>query len=903
MGSKISGGIINILVDSDISICTQAGDISFTESLEIPFQLISEAKLEVTLLEGAASSATFAADLVVELKISGEVSCYMNALPVKIRGLRITVKDRDLARDLGREFLEPRHFKKASQSKETIAIVSGFDDAVCLQESEVVEDSNDEHTIFRHDPALTRPREKSQDDAQSVEVNNFIEQSPQDNQTREPDTQLNPGLEEHVAEDIDSHAEPIYEDNQDEIGSCVPFRSSAPARLSHHAGNDSRASVDKENDRRQDVDLQVNVSKRAHGGKHPLQPPTVPEAPSHEDSENITEPPTSPVAPPVAPAQPKPTSTRSKAKAKPKDKKTVLKTEVPKEEVKRVKKYSLKPKAAVLIIKAAASKQVAAPKTSAPRASVSKAGPKVSAPKPISASKPATVPKLDSTSKAASGLVARAPKKTTSKLLVLKKPVVKEFPKRPACQSRANFPVLDPKPQQKQNAPARPEGRAAMSLDLDAHEVLMQDGMATNRHVSRLSKALADIDDIEQLDATFGELIQTSLIYQPPHVTTQTQSSSSPVVQSTPTPAQEEAHSPGQFLPGVMSVLSKSDIDQTPNVEIQSESSPSSLNRVTPTPLPAQEVSTGEYFIPEATTVPSEILAGPIGPRRSPRLSSRYSSREASVAVSSIPAMAPRLVRKPLFIDLNDNDEPEYQGGSSDDNRPSRADEAPLFDDHLARKTPLISFGAKGPRNQGIGGSKKSSLQRIRRIRQVEEPDTRPPPTQRYMRMHSDKRKRDKEDAPVLENNKRQQISRLQKSKDKTFIATKELPLAFREAEDHIMPRNHPAPRNVARFGSQGSRVNENGSPRGYSNSLREHTSYKAIARKVLTDARPTAMNGEETGDGFFHCGDDEGNMAESDQGFLLHLPAASPSSFRVQPWSPRPDEEVVKQYIINKIG
>jgi hypothetical protein len=189
MGSKISGGIINILVDSDISICTQAGDISFTDSLEIPFQLISEAKLEVTLLEGAASSATSAADLVVELKISGEVSCYMNALPVKIRGLRITVRDRDLARDLGREFVEPRHFKKASQSKETIAIVSGFDGAVYPQENEVIEDSNEERTIFR---TLTRPREKSQYDAQSVEVNNFIEQSPQDNQTREPDTQLNP---------------------------------------------------------------------------------------------------------------------------------------------------------------------------------------------------------------------------------------------------------------------------------------------------------------------------------------------------------------------------------------------------------------------------------------------------------------------------------------------------------------------------------------------------------------------------------------------------------------------------------------------------------------------------------------------------------------------------------------
>ena len=205
--------------------------MSFTESLEIPLQLISDAKIEDTLLEGLASSATSAVDLVVELKITGDVSCYMNALPVKIGGLRITVKDEDLANDIGLEFLGVKSTQKASQSKETIAIASAFHDAVSPQESEVVRDSNEERTKLRADPALPQPREKSQDDAESIEFNNFIELSPQDNQTRETNTQLNPGHEELVAEDIDSAAEPIYKDNQDNKGDGVPFRSSAPARL------------------------------------------------------------------------------------------------------------------------------------------------------------------------------------------------------------------------------------------------------------------------------------------------------------------------------------------------------------------------------------------------------------------------------------------------------------------------------------------------------------------------------------------------------------------------------------------------------------------------------------------------------------------------------------------------
>ena len=94
------------------------------------------------------------------------------------------------------------------------------------------------------------------------------------------------------------------------------------------------------------------------------------------------------------------------------------------------------------------------------------------------------------------------------------------------------------------------------------------------------------------------------------------------------------------------------------------------------------------------------------------------------------------------------------------------------------------------------------------------------------------------------------------------------------------MPRNHPASRSTARFGSQGSRVNENGSPCGNSNSLKDQTNYKAIVRKVLTDKRSQQqLNGEDNCDSFLHYDDDEGlNVVESDQGFVLNLPATSSS-------------------------
>ena len=80
--------------------------------------------------------------------------------------------------------------------------------------------------------------------------------------------------------------------------------------------------------------------------------------------------------------------------------------------------------------------------------------------------------------------------------------------------------------------------------------------------------ALADIDDIDQLDASFGELIQTSLIYQPSQVTMQTESSSSPMVQGTPVPAQGEADSPGLLIPEVIHVVSKNNKNQSPHAGV-----------------------------------------------------------------------------------------------------------------------------------------------------------------------------------------------------------------------------------------------------------------------------------------------------------------------------------------------
>jgi hypothetical protein len=883
-GRRISGGIINILVDGDISICTQPSDVSFTESLEIPFQLIAKAKLEDTILQGAASYATSAIDLVVELKANSDVCCYMNALPVNIDGIRFTVNDEDLADEMGQDFLRGKSTQKASQSQETIAIADSFHDALCPEDDEFSRDSNEERTKCCLDPAVLRPREDTQDDEQETELNNFIEESPQENHIRQANSQFNQGIEENFAVDTGLTAEHIYEDNQYEADDREPLQSEAPTSLSH-LESDTRASADKADNENPDFNADHRSLRWTLRRKAPLltsiPKPTVPKPSSDEDFDEMAGPSAGPVVPHVEPAQPKTKSERLKAKPIPKAKQKVTKPGSPSEEIQKVKKYSLKPGREVSIVRAVASEQVSAPKASLP-----KGGLKASAPKPDLMLKPV------------SSLVAKAPKKTTSKLLVPKKPVVEKIPKRPVRQMQANSPEL--KSPEKQNSRASSEGHIEPSLGQDNNEVLMQEDMAINRRATMLSAALADIDDIDQGDTNFGEPIQTSLLYQRSQATVHTESSLSAVaVQGTTVQAQEEAYSPCMLIPEVMDVIPKNNKNQSPQVVVQSESSPSSLERVSPVPLPAREAIPAECFSQEATTMPSRVLAGPTGPRRSPRLALRYSSRDVSVALSSFQAKDPRPAARSIVIDQNDNNEPQHKGATWNDDTPLRANESPLFGDHLARKTPLISFSAIGPRNQGISNLKKSSLQRIKRRRQIEKPEDRPPPTQIYTRKQPSKRKRDKEDDPMVEKNKRQQTSLLQKSKEGSFIAIKESPVVFPDSENHIVPGRHRVVRNTARFGSQGSRVNENGSPRGNSNSLKEQTDYRAIVRKVLTDNNPTIMNGDDNGDSSFHYDDDEGlDIVDSGQLFDFDLAAVSPTSFKVGSPSPRLYEEVVKRYL-----
>ena len=898
-GRRISGGIINILVDGDISICTQPSDVSFTESLEIPSQLIAKAHLEDTILQGATSSATSAIDLVVELKANSDVCCYMNALPINIEGVRFTVNDEDLADEMGQDFLRGKSTQKASQSQETIAVADSFHDALCPEDDEFFRDSNEEQTKCCLDPAVLRPREDTQDDEQDNELNNFIEEPPQENHIRQANSQFNQGIEENLAVDTGLTAEHIYEDNQYEADDREPLQSEALASLSH-LESDTRASADKEDNEHPDFNADNRSLRWTPCRKAPLltsiPKPTVPKPCSDEDSDEMAGPIVGPVVPPVEPPQPKTKSERlkakpipkakpiSKAKLIPKAKQKVTKLESPSEEIQKVKKYSLKPRREVSIAKAAASEQVSAPKILASKASLPKGGLKASAPKPELMLKPA------------SNLVAKAPKKMSSKLLVPKKPVVK-IPKRPVRQMRANSPEL--KSPEKHNSRASRQGHIEPELGQDSNEVLMQEDRATHRRATLLSAALADIDDIDQGDANFGGLIQTSLIYQPSQGTVHTGSSLAAVaVQGTTVQAQEETYPPGMLIPEVMDVISMNNKNQSPQAVVQSESSPSSLERVSPVPLPAREAIPAECFSPEAAAMLSKVPAKPTRQRRSPRLALRYSSRDVSVALSSFPAKDPHPTMRSVVIDQNDNNEPQYKGATWNDDTPLRPDESPLFDDHQARKTPLISFSANGPRNQGISKLKKSSLQRIKRRGQIEEADDRPPLTQIYTRKQSSKRKRDKDD-PIVEKNKRRKTSLLQESKERSFIATKESPAVFPESGNHIVPGKHRVTRITARFGSQGSRVNENGSPRGNCNSLKEQTNYKAIARKVLTDNNTTIKNGDNNGDAFLHYDDDEGlNIVDSDQPFVFDLAAASPASFKVGSLSPRLNEEVVKRYL-----
>jgi hypothetical protein len=886
-GSLISGGIINILVDRDISICTESSGASFTESLEIPRQLIAGVMLEDTLLEGVTSSKASAVDVIVELKASSELSCYINAVPVTIHGLRITVKDENVANDLGGDFTIQKPAQKASQSQATIAIADGFGDALHIGDNEVLDDCNKDLAESHLDLDVLQPGKETQVGGQYVEFDKFVEESQQQTHIAETGSEVKHGIR-GPPEDVGSIIEQICRDNQGGADNRLPLQSSAPARLPSHNESAKRDVVDIENNQRNDDNIDDPPLKRNLRRKAPLlravPKATVPEPSSDQYFEEIVKPIANPVVSPVVPAQLKVKPGKSKtsrSKARPAlEVKKAVKLKSSNEEIQKVKKYSLGRKPEAPIVKATVNKRASASKISAPQSPLSKGGLKV----------PAL--KLGPSPEAALVLGAKASKKRALKTLIPKKPVVRDIPKRPIQECQANLPELNLKPEMQVSSVGPPE-RVTKTLGLDTQGQLAQESWATDRRASRLAEALADIDNIHQHDACSEELIETNLVYQPSQVTSRTGSSSSPIVaRSTPVLAD---------LPEEVSLEGLHNINKneapSSHVGVPSESSPSSLERVSPVPLPAKEASPVELYIPETPFVPSKVICGPVTPRQSSRLVSQCSSREASVALNKVRAKVLYPAEKSLVTDQSNVRESQQDVASWDDNTPLRADEFSLFDDHLARKTPLISFCAKGPRNQGIGSSKKTSLPKNKR-KHTEELKTRLMPTHTYTRKQFSKRKRDIENDLLIESNKRQQTFGLQRSEEMPFIARTAQIIVRPGVENHIVTGNNLAARKTARLGSQGSRVNENGSPRGNSKSAEEQKIYKAIAREVMMDKNATVGNDDNNGT-FLRYDDGEGlNVVQSDQRFVFDLPITSSTSFKVRSLSPRPDGEVIKPYL-----
>lgn len=307
--------------------------------------------------------------------------------------------------------------------------------------------------------------------------------------------------------------------------------------------------------------------------------------------------------------------------------------------------------------------------------------------------------------------------------------------------------------------------------------------------------------------------------------------------------------------------------DHPAQMATEVESSSSSLSRGSPQAL-EEAADVSGYATRQVTPVQIQTLEAPTGPRRNPRLAAVRTSKMAVATQNSV-----------------------------------SMDEPPLFNDYLARKTPLVSFGATGPRNQGTASPKKSSIPRKRELSRAEKPEKCLLINQTHIAERKAKRKRNIEDAPVRENNKQQPKSRLQKSKTAVFTTDRELPLAFRDVRGTGIEGNPAALRHTTISGSQGSRVDENGSPRGFSNSLQERANYRMIAEKVLMDVKPIESNDEDDGDGFFHHEEDERVPAvdQSDDSLLLNLPLIPSSSMKPGPLSPDPIEQVSHRYIPHK--
>jgi len=207
-----------------------------------------------------------------------------------------------------------------------------------------------------------------------------------------------------------------------------------------------------------------------------------------------------------------------------------------------------------------------------------------------------------------------------------------------------------------------------------------------------------------------------------------------------------------------------------------------------------------------------------------------------------------------------------------------------LVDEHQARKQPIISFGAKGARNQGPSSTLKGSVQRTQATEKADIPALVKPLDHKRKRENAEIKETD---APVDASppRKRQSISpRI----DDDFVTYPSSPPAAPEVEK-AMASHPPLYHEQSKQGSQSSRVDENGSPMAPTSAPQiDHIG--KVQRKLFdgpSPAMPVEMPPQENGKAVGQ----KPPMIFGPKLILGNIPKARPSS----------PEEVVPRYIPHK--
>jgi hypothetical protein len=841
-GLRMSGCTINVLIDREISICTQPNGDSFYETLDIPFELVSTAEIANTVFEEVPNIKTHPVDLVLLLHTTKQLFCYANAAPVEVHEIRITVHQEELAEAMGQEILEELELRsrpKISKTREVINVgprstqLSQQTGSSQSSHKSVVPDSHDQNSNDIFQGSLTGAAiATSQEQNSGKGHSKVIPDSQSENQTQDAGRTITPSIVDLIAADNDIAAiVPPYEqdaDNMQIFGS--EFAIDLPDLATEHNFNGdvkgrektpSEEEIDKlltfstENDINHEgpaVVESLSAGPRIKNTPSSAASKSVPSEASHGedgfvDIEELLSPPL-----PLTKSHRHSSLTRPTESRRATGKHNKLsgpkqsKTSVRKKETRRPKKPALKPKVVAKEAKASSSKvPSAATKSDAPRASKRRSE--------------------NDTRLGINGNTTRLHPSTTP-------PV----PSTGRFSAKAEHHLVEMDKASQQVPKTKSESLPTVAVNHHA----MPENRAVKPFASKLSALLEGIDDNEL--PGFG-------------------------TEDAPVHSTSDDYQVGGLH------------EEEEEVELSSSSADSN-----DPPHLQQEVST-ERGTPEKKRLQRLTTQTPT--RRSPRLISRAKVTTTAILSSNRKVtpieqgQAPSSARSPKRKTPT-----RRQSAGTPTRRSPRllaqtqaaaatlnsvlAPKVPLVDPHLARKTPLVSFSAKGPRNQGrISGSKilrsplgradlpASHSSRADGSVQAREAKSKQPnkdsssagslkdhgTSKSHMSNLTDlreaKRKRIDDIHTVA---KRQQISKLQNSKATESRTKRPLPFAFQGEDDHIVAFSSPTERNPPVFNSQSTRVDENGSPRA-STIRRPRTNYDAVVSKVLKQIPTTHVN------------------------------------------------------------